>query len=309
MATPTVYVSSATGQVGGAVARQLRSLGWEVHTTTRNPSSSAAKSLASIGVKVLGGDWTNEAALSAAIAGCTVVFMNLMPDLADIASELKAAETILRIAKAAGGVSHIVYSGAITPSAPPEFGPDHFLTRGLQSKTKIEQAVRDAGFEYWTILRPGYFMTNLVRPKVHLLYPGAAESGVFNLAFNPDTPLGLIDPEDIAAFAVEAFRHPRKANEKVVTLVGETVAVDVALEMVSKMAGRAIRRVYLPEEELGDTLAKNPRMYLQVLMRDLFRDVDVDEAKSWGITMSSFVDFLAREKKEVEDTYRPAGTD
>ena len=46
----TVFVTGATGQQGGAVARALLARGHKVRALTRNPSSDAAKALAAAGV-------------------------------------------------------------------------------------------------------------------------------------------------------------------------------------------------------------------------------------------------------------------
>ena len=63
MTNPTIFVVSATGTQGGAVARLAIKNQWTVHATTRDPNSAAAQMLASLNVKITRGDWDDEAAL------------------------------------------------------------------------------------------------------------------------------------------------------------------------------------------------------------------------------------------------------
>lgn len=76
----TVFVCSATGFQGGALARQLRQLGWEVHSTTRDLGSPAAIALHNIGVKLTQGDWEDTEALKSSITGCDKLYLCLMPN-------------------------------------------------------------------------------------------------------------------------------------------------------------------------------------------------------------------------------------
>lgn len=83
----TVYVCSATGYQGGALARRLRELGWGVRTTTRDPASPAAVALKAAGVQLTEGDWDNIGALNASIAGCDKLFLCLLPNWDDPSCE------------------------------------------------------------------------------------------------------------------------------------------------------------------------------------------------------------------------------
>lgn len=48
----SVFVCSATGFQGGALARRLREIGWNVHATTRDLNSQAAMAMKIIGVRL-----------------------------------------------------------------------------------------------------------------------------------------------------------------------------------------------------------------------------------------------------------------
>jgi uncharacterized protein YbjT (DUF2867 family) len=298
MAAPRkAFVCAATGVQGGAVARQLRALNWEVHTTTRDPDSAAAQALTSAGVKVHPGSWDDTAVLEAAIAGCDYLFLNLMPVLTDFAAEFRQGQVILRIAKAAG-VQHVVYSTGF------HFPKHDFMAMAFKSKLDLEQELQSAGFPHWTILRPGNFMSNYIGDKVNLLYPGAAQTGLFTVAFRPTTTLIAVDHEDIGAFAVAAFQNPEKFHGQAIDLITEIITFEKALEIMRRATGRNLRARYLSDEELDEAKKTNPLLVLQEVMRNftLERDVKAD-ARRWGVETGSFERFVEREKKAFDETY------
>lgn len=306
MATYTVFVCGATGAQGGGLARQLRALNWEVRTLTRNTSSPAAQSLASIGVKVHEGSWSDRAALEAAINGCDLLFMILMPHFADFTAELKDGTIVLDVAKAAG-IQHVIYSTTI-PLPEDKLDPNSFAAMVFKPKKQLEEAVQTAGFPRWTILRPGAFMSNYLAPMINLQYPGAAETGLFTMALRETTLLPMIDTEDIGKFAVAAFQQPDRFHGQVIQVVGESVPVEKSMEIMRRVLGRPnIRGKYLDGEELEAAKVTNPILGMQVL----FRDIDVFEGanpteiakKTWGIEMGTFEEFVKREKKAFDETF------
>ncbi|KAL2126239.1 hypothetical protein VTI74DRAFT_1368 [Chaetomium olivicolor] len=304
MSSHRVFVTAATGTQGSAVCRQLRALGWEVNTTTRNPSSPAAQALTSIGVHVHPGDWSDTAAISAALSGCDLLFLNVMPDLSNVATETEHAATILRMARAAG-VQQVVYSGSVDLRGASD-DPMHIINIALGGKRSNEASVQSSGIARWTILRPGNFMANFLSPKAEFVYPGVTETGVIRLAFRPETELPMIDHEDIAAFAVAAFRDPERFHGQVIDLIGEYVRVDRLLEIIRKAAGKDIRVVYLKDEEIEEEKKKNPLIVVQEVLRDIPL-LEVTDGRKWGVEMGTFEKFAEREKKEFEETYRRVG--
>ena len=69
-----VLVTGATGQQGGAVARQLLSRGHKVRALTRKPQGEAAKALAGMGAEVVPGDLDDVGSLEKALRGAWGVF-------------------------------------------------------------------------------------------------------------------------------------------------------------------------------------------------------------------------------------------
>ena len=68
----SVLVAGATGQQGGAVARQLLSRGHKVRALTRKPQGEAAKALASSGAEVVPGDLDDVGSLQSELAALSV---------------------------------------------------------------------------------------------------------------------------------------------------------------------------------------------------------------------------------------------
>jgi NAD(P)-dependent dehydrogenase (short-subunit alcohol dehydrogenase family) len=69
-----VLVFGATGNMGGAVARELLHRGWQVRGVTRNLQSKKALVLAKLGVEMVPANMTDRASVEAAFAGMTRVF-------------------------------------------------------------------------------------------------------------------------------------------------------------------------------------------------------------------------------------------
>ena len=93
---PTVFVCGATGSQGSALTHQLLALNWTIHATVRNLASPTAQSLQAAGVKLTQGDWDDRIALTAAMTGCTKLFLCLLPDFSDMDRERRQAEKIGR---------------------------------------------------------------------------------------------------------------------------------------------------------------------------------------------------------------------
>lgn len=85
----TAFVCSVTGYQGGALARKLREINWNVHGTTRNLSSPAAVALKDIGIHLEECDWDNSIVLMNSIKGCDKLFLCLLPDWDDPSRELR----------------------------------------------------------------------------------------------------------------------------------------------------------------------------------------------------------------------------
>ncbi|KUJ18475.1 putative NmrA-like family domain-containing protein 1 [Mollisia scopiformis] len=306
--THTVFVFSATGSQGGALVRQLRSLNWNVHATVRNPDSPGALALKAAGVHITQGDWDNIEALTLGITGCDKLFLCLHPYLNDLDRERQQAEKVVKIAKAAG-VKQVVCStslGVFMLDTSVYIAPGSFMAGHLASKRGVEEAVRAGGFENWTLLRPAFFMANFLEPKVYR-YPEVRDKGTWTTAMTTDSQLALIDHVDIAKFATIAFQNASSFHGKSIGLASELLTIEQTLDQIAEVIERPLKAVFMTDEELEAQKESNVFTNSQVSMRYMSEYVDMEELAKI-VPLTTFKEFLSREREVVKTTYRCGGT-
>ncbi|KAF5565697.1 nad dependent epimerase dehydratase [Fusarium phyllophilum] len=305
MSHNVVFVTGATGSQGSAVARRLLEIGWAVRATARNMDSPAAKRLQDQGAEVTPGDWDNEADLREVIGGCTHVFMNLAPNITTFTPEVPAAKRIIDIAKAAG-VKHMIYSSgmAIKDMEKDKYhDPEHPVGRAHGWKKQVENLVKDAGFEEWTILRGGFFMCNFLAPKVNIMCSGLVGSNTWSTAYTPEEQLPVMDVEDLAKFAVAAFREPDRFNRQTIEIASEKLSPDEIMQQLGEASGKPLKAVYLTDEEIEAKKNEDIFVAVQLMSRGLGNKVNIGEVEGWGIPLTTFREFLEREHSWVESTF------
>ncbi|VUC28094.1 unnamed protein product [Clonostachys rosea] len=304
MAISSVFVCGVTGVQGGALARELLAKGVTVHSVSREIDSEKSKAIQSLGVKLWHGNFDNEKALKAAIAGTQAVYLNLVPNFSDPSGELRQAKLIIKIAKESG-VSHLVQGSGIgfdvlRQSVADQ--PDSSISTMAQNKLDIEAEVRNAGFPTFTILRPGTFMTNFLSPFI-AHYPGLADNGRWIAPVQPETALPIVDPKTIGVFAAAAILDPARFNRKEVAYADEILPVGELLQKLGKAAGKNLELVPLSDDEVEAQKKQNPFIYVQLTMREIHKEVDVKDVKSWNLPLSSFDAFLEGEKEKARETF------
>ncbi|KAE8384888.1 hypothetical protein BDV23DRAFT_165974 [Aspergillus alliaceus] len=300
----TFFVCGATGTQGGAVTNHLLKHGAKVHAITRNIDTPASQSLQSRGVSLTQGTFDNPEIIKQSMKGCTAVFLNLMPNLQGPNTEMQQAENILSAAKAAG-VNHVIYSSGFSVNEPQRmkhWDPNTIVAGFLLNKQAIEKKVRTYGFEYWTILRPGNFMSNYLQPLVRM-YPGFVETGVWTTALLPETQLPMVDPNNIGAFGAAAILDPVRFHGKEIEIASEFLHVQDVTEALSRATGRELKVAFLSQKEVEKQAAQNPFIGGQLLARDMAQYVDLENVRAWGLPLGTFREFLEREKDGVKATW------
>lgn len=302
MSSQTIFVVGATGIVGGAVARHLLGLNWKVHTTTRDPNSETSKALQTLGVKIVKGTWDDEESLSATLNGCSTLFLNPYTTPFDNGEEVRWSNLILTTAKAAG-VKQVVLASIFGTHHPEKLRyQDPLVFRVIASKGKVEDLVRAARFDFWTILRPGYFMASFLQPKA-VAFAGLVDTGRWTTALLPESPMPLIDEHDIAVFTAAALEDRAKFNKKEIELAGELRNPQEIASALSNASGRDIKAVFLTDEEVETEKKTNPFITAFLALRDMHLYVDIDQVKSWGLPLGTFEEYLALRSDAVEETY------
>ncbi|XDG08333.1 hypothetical protein ABKA04_007948 [Annulohypoxylon sp. FPYF3050] len=311
--TPTVFVTSATGSQGSSLCYELRKFGWNVRALTRDPQSSSAQALSSAGVHLTTGNWNDEAALREGLKGCDKLFLCLFPNLSDFEMIPRQTALITRLAKEAG-VRQAVASTTLgcfmveEGSKPPVTLSPLFETH-LHTKKRMEQIVID-NFEQWTVIRPGLFMANFVEPKIQTGYT-ETKQGTWTTALTKESLLGLVDHVDIGRLAAAAFKDPATFQGRKMGVVSEDLHVQDAMDQLSEAIGdgRSIKAVHMTEEEVAQAqaLAKAGGSGLVIASEPSLRYAsdytDLNELKRLLGGLTTFKQFLAREKDAVAKTY------
>ena len=190
-----ILVTGATGAQGGATARALLARGHRVRVLARNPTSPAALDLRDCGAELVRGDMDDPASLAAAVRGVVGVFSVQVPDTKGDDSERRQGMALVNAARAAG-VTHLVHTsvtGTAQRTAFPRWASGYWSQKYWNDKWHVEEAVRQAGFAAWTVLRPAFMMDNFARPKSAHMFPHL-KHGEIATALHPQTRMQLIAP-------------------------------------------------------------------------------------------------------------------
>ena len=238
--TPTLLVTGASGQLGGAVVRHLldtlRFPAERLIVTSRSPDGLA--DLAARGVAVRAADFDQPGTLASAFAGADRLLLVSTDALMEPGKRLTQHRAAVQAA-ADAGVKHVVYTSL--PSADTSlvsFAPDHWGT---------EQAL-SASSPGWTVLRNAWYFENLAYSL-----PGALASGEWATAAG-EGRIAYIARDDLARAAAVALASDDATNQ-VLTLTGEQAwsARDIATR-VSALTGKPLAVADITAEQLVEGL-------------------------------------------------------
>lgn len=285
-----VLVSGATGQQGGAIARELLAAGWPVRAMTRKPESEAARALAALGAEIVQADLNDEASLAPALAGAWGALGVQNTWEAGVAGEEEQGLRFARAAKKAG-VRHFVYQSV--GSADRATGIPHF-----ENKRRIEQLVETLGFESYVIVRPVFFMENLAgawfKPYI--------EQGNFAIGMKRDTKLQMIAVQDIGKYGLIAFEQAEALNGQGIDIAGDELSGQAIADTLSDVTGAKIGYYQVPIEQVragSDDFATMLEWFDAVGY-----DADIEgNAKQFGVRPTRFAEWA-----KTQDWGVPAST-
>ncbi len=231
----TIVITGATGNQGGATLHNLLGKGFTLRALTRKPDSEKARALANNGVEVVQGDLNDVESLKKALTGAWGVYAVQNTWEAGVTAEEEQGKRIAELAKEVG-VEHFVY--ASVGSAHRETGIPHFDNKG-----RVEDTVRSLGFASTVILRPVFFMENLVSPWFL-----NGDKLVSTLA--PETTLQMIAVEDIGTFGALAFTRAADLNGRELDLAGDAVTLPEAAATLGRALGRSLEYLQIPISEV-----------------------------------------------------------
>jgi uncharacterized protein YbjT (DUF2867 family) len=233
-----ILVTGATGQQGGAIARELLAHGYRVKAMTRKPEGEKARELVRLGAEVVQGDLNDEASLDRALKGAWGVFAVQNTWEAGVEQEEVQGKRLAEIAKKAG-VHHFVYSSVA--SADRKTGIPHF-----ENKWRIEQRISELAFPSYVILRPVFFMENLYSPSFK---PGIDQGKLF-VGLEPATALQMISVQDIGKYGLLAFEKHAQLNGRAIDIAGDEKTMPGTAQVLSQSTKKTITFERVPIEDV-----------------------------------------------------------
>ena len=227
----TILITGVTGQQGGAVAQALQNSAFRLRGLTRKPESEQAAALARHGVDVVTGNLDDEATLRRALAGAWGVFGVQNAGEAGVEREEAQGKRLAKLAREAG-VEHYVYTSV--GSAHKRTGVPHF-----DSKWRIEETVRSLDFPSHVILRPVFFMENLIAPY-------SLQGDTLSSALGPDTKLQMIAVDNIGWFGARAFTDAAALNRREIDIAGDVRTMREVAAILTEALGRSIAFAQTP---------------------------------------------------------------
>ncbi|MFJ5986161.1 NmrA family NAD(P)-binding protein [Lentzea sp. NPDC092896] len=240
-----VLITGATGKQGGAAVHALKAAGVPVRALVRDPAR--AKNL---DVELVEGDLLDRDSLAAAVKGVRSVFsVQMAPftqDGFDFASELAQATNLIQAAVEAGVPQFIQTT---VDSAGPRVVDERFPIRqaSMNTKAEIQDRVRAAGFERWTLLKPGFFMENFL-PSSAFLFPRGIEGGLVSL-LKPATKLALVAVRDIGVAVAAAVADPERFDRVELELASDHLSMTEIAAVLSDAFGAELTAPDMTLEE------------------------------------------------------------
>src|SRR6266853_556639 len=147
-----------------------------------------------------------------------------------VKGDLDDEATLRRALAGAWGVFGVQNAG--------EAGVPHF-----DNKWRIEETVRGLRFPSHVILRPVFFMENLVAPF-------SLQGSTLAWALGPGTKLQMIAVDDIGWFGARAFTDAAGLNRREIDLAGDVRTMPAAAEILAEALGRPIAFAQTPIEQV-----------------------------------------------------------
>lgn len=224
-----ILVTGATGNIGGALLKELHDRGaGPLRGLTRDASRAAFPA----DVELHEGDFGVPGSLEPAMAGVRSLFLpsRVGPDTDILAAARRA------------GVEHVVLVSSITVRTHPHLGP-------AGENLAVERLLKDSGMA-WTVLRPTQFASNA------LMWAASIRAGETVRAPFADTGLPTIHPADIASAARVALTEPGHRGRAYALTGPEPVSARQQVEAIAAAVGREVPFAGTTREEARGWMAE-----------------------------------------------------
>jgi uncharacterized protein YbjT (DUF2867 family) len=220
-----ILITGASGSVGKAVLQEAIRKESKVRAMYRSKEEAAK---APSGCTPVLGDYSDKQSLSKALDGVTSAYVvcSPIPQLVELESNMLDACKEVE-------VKHVVLNSALGAGDYPKSFPSWHR--------KVEDKLKTSGMNY-TILRPNGFLQNIVTYNA----PSIRAQGAFYVAMG-DAKISYLDVGDIAVVAVKALQAGAHAGKTYELNGPEAISNGELAKRISKVAGRTVNYVDIPE--------------------------------------------------------------
>jgi uncharacterized protein YbjT (DUF2867 family) len=227
-----ILITGATGTTGREIVGELRKLGAAgVRALVRDPARAAF--IREAGFETAEGDFDRPETLGAALEGVERALLLTPPSPQTFEQQRAFVEAARR-----AGVRHVVKFSAFgaDANAPEGFGKWH---------GQSEDLLKSSGLA-WTMLRPNFFMQNLLGQAPQIAANGAVYQPV------GDARASFIDTRDIAAVAARTLTEEGHEGQTYVLTGPEALSYHDVAAKLSEAAGRHVGYVPISPEQFRE---------------------------------------------------------
>jgi NAD(P)H dehydrogenase (quinone) len=254
--TKMYAITGITGQVGGAVARNLLAANKAVRAVVR--SAEKGQFWAALGCEIAVAEMEDATALAAAFEGADGVFI-LPPSEFDPAPGFPEAVRVIAAVKEAIERAHPKKVVCLSTVGAQATQPNL-----LTQRTLLEQALSTLSVPV-TFLRPAWFMENFAWDVA-----AARDSGVIASFLQPlDKPVAMIATADIGRLAAQLIQKDWQGVRIVELEAAKRYTPNEVAATFAKLLGRSVRAEAVPRETWGSLFTsqgmKDPIPRIQML--------------------------------------------
>jgi len=220
-----ILITGASGSVGKAVLQEATKKESKVRAMYRSKEEAAK---APSGCEAVLADYADKQSLRKALDGVNSVYVVCSP-----IPQLVELESNMLDASKEAGVKHVVLNSALGAGDYPKSFPGWHR--------KVEDKLKGMGLSY-SILRPNGFLQNIVAYNA----PSIRTQGAFYAAMG-DAKVSYLDVGDIAVVAVKALEGGAHAGKTYELNGPEAISNQELAKRISRVAGRAVDYVDIPE--------------------------------------------------------------
>jgi uncharacterized protein YbjT (DUF2867 family) len=227
-----ILITGASGTVGKAVLQEASRKGLKFRAMFRSKQEAAK---APEGCEPVLADYSDKQSLRNALDGIISIYLVCSP----IPQLVELESNVLDVCKESG-VQYVVLNSALGAGDYPKSFPSWHR--------KVEDKLKSTRMSY-TILRPNGFLQNIVAFNA----PSIRSQGAFYAAMG-DAKTSYVDISDIAVVAVKAFQGGAHSGKTYELNGPEAISNQELANRISRITGRAVNYVDIPESAQRDAM-------------------------------------------------------